>query len=98
MAKTPRTFTAEFKAEAVRRIADQGKSLAEVARELDLGQSMLRAWKQALTKAGDQAFPGKGNPPALEEELRRLRAENKRLTMERDVLKTATAFFAGESS
>ena len=37
MAKTRRTFTREFKAEAVRRIADQGKSLSEVARELDLG-------------------------------------------------------------
>ena len=98
MAKTRRTFTPEFKAQAVRRIAEQGKCLAEVARELDLGQSMLRAWKQALAKNGDRAFPGKGNPPAIEEELRRLRAENKRLTMERDVSKTATAFFAGESS
>ena len=98
MAKTRRSFTAEFKAEAVRRIAEQGKSLAELARELDLGESMLRAWKQALARGGDQAFPGKGNPPALDEELRRLRAEVKRLTMERDVLKKATAFFARESS
>ena len=98
MAKTRRTFTREFKAEAVRRIAEQGKSLAEVARELDLGESMLRAWKQALAAGGGQAFPGKGNPPAQEEELRRLRAEVKRLTMERDILKKATAFFARESS
>ena len=98
MAKPRRTFTPEFKAQAVRRIADQGKSLAEVARGLDLGQSMLRAWKQALSVAGDRAFPGKGHPPAQDEELRRLRAEVKRLTMERDVLKTVTAFFAGESS
>jgi len=98
MAKTRRTFTTQFKAEAVRRIADQGKSLAEVARELDLGESMLRAWKRDLTVKGVQAFPGKGNPPAHEEELRRLRAENKRLTMERDILKKATAFFARESS
>ena len=98
MAKTPRTFTPEFKAQALKLVTEGGKSLAEVARELDLGQSMLRAWKQALSKGGDHAFPGKGNPPALEEELRRLRAENKRLTMQRDVLKTATAFFAGESS
>ena len=98
MAKTRRTFTPEFKAEAVRRIADQGKSLSEVARELDLGESMLRSWKQALAAEGEQAFPGKGNPPALEEELRRLRAEVKRLTMEREILKKATAFFAGESS
>ena len=98
MAKTRRTFTPEFKAEAVRRIADQGKSLAEVARELDLGESMLRAWKQAHTAAGDQALPGKGKPSAQDEELRRLRAEVKRLTMDRDVLKKATAFFARESS
>ena len=59
---------------------------------------MLRAWKQALTKDGVHAFPGKGNPPPHDEELRRLRAEVKRLTMERDILKKATAFFARESS
>ena len=98
MAKTRRTFTPEFKAQAVKLVTEQGQSLAEVARDLDLGESMLRSWKQALASAGDHAFPGKGNPPALEEELRRLRAENKRLTMERDVLKQATAFFARESS
>ncbi len=87
MAKTRRTFTPEFKAEAVKLVTDHGKSLAEVARDLDLGESMLRAWKAALAQSDEQAFPGKGNPPALEEELRRLRAEVKRLTMERDVLK-----------
>ena len=59
---------------------------------------MLRAWKRTLATGGSQPFPGKGHPPAHEEELRRLRAEVKRLTMERDVLKEATAFFAGESS
>ena len=98
MAKTRRMFTPEFKAQAVKLVTDQGKSLAEVARELDLGESMLRAWKQALGAAGDRAFPGKGHPPAHDEELRRLRVQVKRLTMGRDVLKTATAFFAGESS
>jgi transposase len=98
MAKGRRTFTAEFKAEAVRRIIEGGKSLAEVARELDLGESLLRSWKQALSTKGEQAFPGKGNLPAVEEELRRLRAENQRLRMERDILKKATAFFARESS
>jgi transposase len=98
MAKTRRTFTPESKAEAVRRIADQGKSPAEVARELDLGESLLRSCKQALASEGDRAFPGKGNPPAHEEEMRRLRAEVKRLTMGRDILKRATAFFARESS
>jgi len=98
MAKTRRTLTPEFKAQAVKLVTEQGKGLAEVARDLDLGESMLRAWKRALTKGGDHAFPGRGNPPAHEEELRRLRAEVKRLTMERDILKKATAFFARESS
>ena len=97
MAKTRRTFTPEFKIQAVKLVTEQGKSLAEVARALDLGESMLRSWKASLAKDGDQAFPGKGNPPALEEELRRLRAEVKRLTMERDILKKATAFFAKEN-
>src|SRR3954452_5923863 len=98
MAKTRRTFTPESKAQAVKPVTEQGRSLAEVARDLDLGESMLRAWKQAPARGGDQAFPGKGSPPAPEEELRRIRAENKRLTMEREILKKATAFFARESS
>ena len=98
MAKARRTFTPEFKVQAVQLITEQGKSVAEVARDLDLSESLLRGWKRALDKDGDRAFPGKGNPPAHEEELRRLRAEVKRLTMERDILKRATAFFARESS
>jgi len=91
MAKTRRTFTPEFKAQAVKLVTERGKSLAEVARDLDLGESMLRAWKRALARGGGQAVPGKGNPPALEEELRRLRAENHRLRLERDILKTTAA-------
>ena len=98
MAKPRRNFTREFKVEAVRRITAEGKGLPEVARELGLGESLLRGWKVALTAEGEQAFPGKGNPTAAEEELHRLRAENQRLRMERDILKKATAFFARESS
>ena len=97
MARQRRSFTREFKIEAVRRVTEQGKSLAEVARDLDLSESMLRSWKQALADT-DQAFPGKGHLPAVEEELRRLRAENQRLRAEREILKKATAFFARESS
>ena len=98
MAKTRRMFTREFKLEAIKRITEQGRSLIEVSRDLEIGESTLRSWKQTLTTKGSQAFPGQGNLPALEEELRRLRAENKRLQMERDILKKATAFFARESS
>ena len=98
MAKPRRNYTREFKVEAVQRIAAEGKSLAEVARELGLGESLLRSWKVAFAANTEQAFPGKGNPSAADEELRRLRAENHQLRMEREILKKATAFFARESS
>src|SRR5262245_61329775 len=97
MAKHRRTFTPEFKAQAVELATEQGRSVAEVARDLDLSESLLRSWKQALAVDGPGAFPGHGNLPALEDELRRLRAENKRLVMEREIQKRATAFFARES-
>ena len=71
MPTTRRTFTPEFKAEAVKLVTEQGRSFVEVARDLDIGESTLRGWRQALDKNGPNAFPGRGNPPALEEELRR---------------------------
>ena len=67
MAKQRRSFTRELKVEAVRRITAEGKSLPEVARELGLGESLLRGWKVALAPEGEQAFPGEGNAPAAEE-------------------------------
>ena len=86
MAKSRRTFTSEFKAEAVRLVTEQGRSFVEAAHDLDIGESTRRSWRQAIVADGQQAFPGRGNPPAHEEELRRLRAEVKRLTMEREIL------------
>jgi transposase len=97
MGKPRRLFTREFKVEAVKLVTEQGRSFAEAAADLGIAENLLRKWKKALYAEGDQAFPGKGNLPALEEELRRLRTDNKRLQMERDILKKATAFFAKES-
>jgi transposase len=97
MARQRRKHTREFKVEAVKLVTDKGYSVAEAARSLDIGQTLLRSWKQAFEKEGDQAFPGHGNLSPLEEEIRRLQAENKRLQMERDILKKATAFFAKEA-
>ena len=96
MARQRRIYTREFKVEAVKLVTEKGYSVAEAARSLDVGETLLRSWKQALDSQGDQAFPGNGNLPAIEEELRQLRADNKRLLMERDILKKATAFFARE--
>ena len=65
MPTTRRTFTPEFKAEAVKLVTEQGRSFVEAARDLDIGESTLRSWRQAIAKGGAQAFPGRGNPPAL---------------------------------
>lgn len=91
-----RSFTAEFKAETVRLIRETGKSIGEVARDLDLTESAVRQWvKKAKIDAGE------GPPGALttaeREELKRLQRENRQLRMEREILKKATAFFARES-
>ena len=98
MAKQRRTFTPELKVEALKLVTEHGRSLAEAARGFGIAENLLGKWVQALAVASPQAFPGRGHASALEEELHRLRAENKRLQMERDILKKATAFFAGESS
>ena len=97
MARTRRTYTPEFKTEAVKLVTEQGYSVAEAARSLGLHETRLRSWKQALETQGDQAFPGHGKRPLFEEELRCLRAENQRLRQERDILKKATALFAREA-
>ena len=97
MARKRRTYTPEFKAEAVQLVTERGYSVAEAARALGIHETLLRSWRQALEAQGDQAFPGHGNLPPFEEEVRRLRAENQRLRQERDILKKATALFALEA-
>ena len=98
MSKPRRKYTREFKLAAVKLITEQGRSVAEAARSLGVSEKQLRHWKAVLAEQGQQqAFPGNGNLPPADEELRRLREENQRLRMERDILKKATAFFAKES-
>ena len=98
MAGKRRTYTAEFKVEAVKLVTEQGYSVAEAARSLGISENLLRNWKQALQDQGEQAFPGQGHLSPQEQELARLRAENKRLLAERDILKKAAAFFAREAT
>src|SRR5437764_9787396 len=97
MARTRRTYTSEFKAEAVKLVTEQGYSVAEAARSLGLTDNLIRNWKHALDAQGERAFPGRGKRSPFEEENRLLRAENKRLLVERDILKKAAAFFAREA-
>jgi transposase len=93
-----KTYTREFKLQALKMMTDQNLSVAEVARRLGVTEGGLRTWKQAAEEHGESAFPGHGNPTPAEDELRRLRAENARLRAERDLLKKAAAYFASPPS
>ena len=91
-----RSFTPEFKAEAVRLCRAGDRSITQVANELDLTETALREW----VKRAD-ADAGEGAPETLtsgeRDELRELRKRVKRLEMEREILKKAAAFFAKEN-
>ena len=96
--KKRRIFTKQQRDEAVRIWRQSGKTIAEVARDLDLTENSLRNWaKQAEV---DDQGPTETGPLTSEErdELQRLRRENRQLQMEREFLKKAAAFFAKESS
>jgi len=82
-------YTEEFKREAVALVTEQGYTLAGAARNLGINRDMLRQWKRELEKQGEVAFPGKGYQTPEQAELHRLRAENRRLQMGRDILKKA---------
>jgi transposase-like protein len=92
-----RSFSPEFKADVVRLCQSNGEKVGDVAKRLSLTETAVRAW---VKRAGVDA--GGGATEALtsteREEVTRLRRENRRLTMERDILKKATAFFAKEGT
>jgi transposase len=90
-----RQFTDEFKAGAVRLVLDEGKTVTQVAGDLDLTVSALRTWVERAR--ADRTHGKTGLTTAEREELARLRRENRELKMERDILKKCTAFFAKES-
>ena len=93
--RAPRNFSDEFKAGAVRLVLDEGKPKAQVARDLDIGESVIGRWvKQAQA---DRTNGKTGLTTAEREELARLRKENRELRIEREILKKAAAFFAKES-
>jgi transposase-like protein len=90
--RTRRRFTAEFKAEAVKRLLDGSKGLSEVATELGLSPGQLSAWRNEHLAAGSaDALAAR---KAEQAELQRLKRENKRLEEEVEILRKAAAFFA----
>lgn len=89
--KSKRTFSREYKLAAVKKIVEQGQSYAEVAKDLGVKDGLLRNWRKKFEAEGVLNL---SPATSVEEELRRLREENRRLKMEREILKKATAFFA----
>ncbi len=94
MAKVQKTYTQEFKREALRLAQTSGKPITQVARELGISDTSIPEWRKELAEHGQEAFPGSGHQTAQEEELRRLKRELERTQKERDILKKAVAIFS----
>lgn len=96
MQKVQKTYTPEFKREAVRLAQTSGKSIAQVARELGISDPSIHQWRKELMDHGPEAFPGSGHQTAQEEEVRRLKRELEVVKQERDILKKAISIFSCE--
>ena len=87
-----RDYTEDFKRDAVALVTEQGYKVSEAARSLDIGENMVRRWRQQF-KEEDLAT---GLDTNEREELRRLRKENHQLRIEKEILKKASQLFARE--
>ena len=94
---TRRLFSREFKLEAVKPLVERGVSVAQAAKDLEVHESVLRKWVREAKADPQHAFPGQGVMKPEMAELARLRKENAKLEMARDLLKKAAAYFAKES-
>jgi transposase len=94
MSKIRKTYTSEFKREALRLLETSGKSAAQLERDLGIGPGCLSRWKFKFSQNGDSAFPGHGRVKPEQERLRHLERENDLLRQERDILKKAVAIFS----
>jgi len=94
---TRKKYSKEFKLDAVSLVLEQEYSRVEAARSLDINANMLGRWVKEHKADDGQAFRGNGKLTPEQEELRNLRAQVKRLQMEKEILKKATIFFAAET-
>ena len=94
MSTIRKTYTSEFKQEALRLLETSSKSAAQIERDLGVGPGCLSRWKYKLSQEGHQAFPGHGRVKPEQERLRHLERENDLLRQERDILKKAVAIFS----
>lgn len=92
-----RTFTRDFKLEAVRLSMEEGRSGAEVAAELGIHRNVLYRWRREFLEDSEESFPGRGNLKATDEQLQRLQRKVALLEEDREILKKALVFFSKES-
>ncbi len=95
MARVKRTFTPEFKRDAVRLVTAEGKTVSEVARNLGVARSLLQRW---IDQHADQERDGSPRKTSASEneEAKRLKKQLRDVTEERDILKKALAYFADD--
>ena len=94
---TRKKYPKEFKLDAIGLVLDQGYSRSEAARSLDINANMLCRWIKEHQSEDGQAFRGNGTLSPEQAEIRQLKDENRRLKMEKEILKKATVFFAKET-
>jgi len=94
MTRRRRTYSREFKLEAVRLLETSGRGVRELERELGIGAGCLGDWRDAFQKEGERAFPGKGQLRPEAGRIRELEREVEILRQERDILKKAVAIFS----
>ena len=98
MKQQRKTYTKEFKLEAIWLYENSQKSAAQIEADLELPAGIIHKWRQRYKGQGQAAFVGKGHPSELEAEIKRLRRELEVARQERDILKAAVIFFSKEQS
>ncbi|QKQ25966.1 transposase [Candidatus Reidiella endopervernicosa] len=97
--KPYKTYTKEFKLEAVRLMDESDRPATDIAMELGIRRNQLYKWKEQLSNKGNKAFEGPGRPKKQDQsEVTTLRQENERLKEELEILKKAAAYFARDLS
>mgnify|MGYP001819037684 CR=1 FL=1 len=94
---TRKKYSKEYKLDAVSLVLDQGYTVTEAAKSLEVNRSVLQRWIKEFESDDGQAFRGNGKLTPEQAEIRRLKEENRRLKMEKEILKKATVFFAKET-
>ena len=89
-----RRFSREYKQEVVEMVVEGGRAVCELAKDLEIRPEMIRRWVKQHGEDPEQAFPGRGRLKERDEEVRRLRRENRVLREERAILKKVVAIFS----